>query len=595
DPLESIVKNTYTYLNLAERKAVGQALVRQAERSEGAAQWIEEIPAPQRATKFQLGEIQRDLREAGVHLSEAELETTAMVFRPSTFAPGKEGILTILDKGKVRFFQVQPDLYRALKGLDQESSGLVIRLLSMPARALRLGATALGPEFIIRNPIRDAGTAFMQSRHGFIPGVDTFRGLFHALNRGELYWEWKRSGGEHAALISLDRTTLQQGMTDLLRSRLGWTVHHPIEALRIISSTSEAMTRLGEFRRARKAGETLRAAGFASREVSLDFARMGAEARSINSIVAFWNAAVEGTDKFARVHRENPKGTVVKGVVGLTLPSLLLYAINRNDPVYQELPWWRKYFLWNIPTRGTPLEKLTPFISIPKPFLWGVVYSEIPERVMEWIDKKDPSAFDDLLLSLITATLPSMVPTAVIPIAEMWANRSVFTGRRLEPRYMERVHPQYRAYPHTSEFSKKMAQAIWKISIGTALQKINLEVSPIKLDQAIFSTTGGLGRALVKVPDPLLREKGAPEPPSRTLADIPVLRAFATRWPTGQAQSIQKFYDRLEELETKVSSFRYEGKYPGRATGAPDLTPQEDAELKRLRKANKRMRRLNQA
>ncbi len=51
----------------------------------------------------------------------------------------------------------------------------------------------------------------------------------------------------------------------------------------------------------------------------------------------------------------------------------------------------------------------------------------------------------------------------------------------------------------------------------------------------------------------------------------------------------------MEELETKVSSFRYEGKYPGRAAGAPDLTPQEDAELKRLRKANKRMRRLNQA
>ena len=595
DPLESIVKNTYTYLNLAERNRVGQALVRQAERSEGAAQWIEEVSAPQRPAKFQLQEIERVLKKAGADLSGADLEATAMIFRPSTFTPTQEGIIAVFENGQRQFFQVQPDLYRALKGMDQESSNLVIRLLSMPARALRLGATALGPEFVIRNPLRDTMTAFMQSRHGFKPGVDTLRGVFHALKRDELYWEWKRSGGEHAALVSLDRTTLQQGVTDLLRSRVGWTVRHPIEALRIISSTTEAATRLGEFELARKAGETPRAAGFASREVSLDFARMGARSRAVNSIIAFWNASVEGTDKFARVHIENPKGTLAKATVGITLPSLLLYAINRDDPVYQELPWWRKDFFWNIPTRGTPLEKQTPFIPIPKPFLWGMVYASVPERVMEWVDTKDPAAFDDLLLSLSTAMLPGMIPTAAIPIAEVWANRSIFTGKRLEPRYMEKVHPKFRAYPHTSEFSKKMAHVIWKLSIGKALQSINMEVSPIKLDQAIFSITGGLGRALVKAPDKLLRDKGEPEPPSTTLADIPVLRAFATRWPTGQAQSIQKFYDRLEELETKVSTLRFEGRYPGRAPGAPKLTPQEDAELKRLRTANKRMRRLNQA
>ena len=84
DPLESIVKNTDTYLNLAERNRVGQALVRQAERSEGAAQWIEEVSAPQRPAKFQLREIERVLKEAGADLSEADLEATAMIFRPST-------------------------------------------------------------------------------------------------------------------------------------------------------------------------------------------------------------------------------------------------------------------------------------------------------------------------------------------------------------------------------------------------------------------------------------------------------------------------------------------------------------------------------
>jgi len=166
-----------------------------------------------------------------------------------------------------------------------------------------------------------------------------------------------------------------------------------------------------------------------------------------------------------------------------------------------------------------------PFVPIPKPFLWGMVYASVPERAMEWIDKNDPSAFDDLLKSLATATLPGMIPTAAIPIAEMWANRSVFTGRRLEPRYMESVHPKFRAHPYTTEFSKKMAQVIWKLSIGNALKLFDLEVSPIKLDQEIFSTTGGLGQAILQQLDPLLRAKGTPERPTGKLADVPIARA----------------------------------------------------------------------
>ena len=595
DPLESVVKNTYTYLNLAERNRVGQALVRQAERSEGAGQWIEEVPAPQRPAQFQLEEIKRTLRKAGADLSEADLEATATIFRPSTFTPSQEGILAVFEGGKRRFFQVQPELYRALKGMDAESSNLVIRLLSMPARALRLGATSLGPEFVIRNPLRDTMTAFMQSRHGFKPGVDTIRGLFHALKRDDLYWEWKRSGGEHAALVALDRTTLQQGLADLLRSRTGWAARHPIEALRVVSERLEAATRLGEFQRARKQGATPRAAGLASREVTLDFARIGAQTRALNSIVAFWNAAVEGTDKFARVHMTNPKGTVAKGVAGITLPSLLLYAINKDDPKYQEQPRWLKDFFWLIPTRGTPMEKETPFIPIPKPFLWGVVYGSVPERAMEWIDEKDPSAFDEMLNSLSTATLPSMIPTAAIPIYEVMANRSAFTGRRLEPRHMERVEPQYRAKPFTSEFSKKTAQAIWRLSLGKGLKSAGVEVSPIKLDQAIFSTTGGLGRAVVHGLDRPLRDKEGPLPPTGTMADKPLLRAFAIRWPTGGAESVRQFYERLNELEMKLGTLKFEKRYPGRAPGASTLTPAEEAELKRLRNANKRMQRLSRA
>jgi hypothetical protein len=597
DPLESIVKNTYTFLNLAERKRIMRTLIEQAESTEGAGQWIERVQAKLRPTQFEINEIRKQLQAAGAELSQAELDATISVFRPFTAASPKEGIIVV---GK-DLYQVQPELYRALKGLDYESSNVLIRLLSMPARALRLGATALGPEFVIRNPLRDTMTAFMQSRYGFKPGVDTVRGLFHALKRDDLYWEWKAAGGEHAAMVSLDRTTLQSNLTDLMRTNLGWAVHHPIEAARIVSEMSEAASRLGEYQLARKAGATPLRAGFAAREVTLDFARMGAKGKAVNSIVAFFNAALEGTDKFVRVHLQNPKGTVAKAVAGITLPSILLYAINSRDTsewrgtprkeIFRQLPQWVKDFFWLVPSQYTPLAEATPYIPLPKPFLWGMVYASVPERVMEWVETRDPESFDELIQNVGTAALPGFIPTAAIPLIEIISNRSMFTGKRLEPRYMERIHPQFRAHPYTSEFSKIAAKVIWRVSLGKALRASNVEISPIKLDQAIFSITGGLGRAVLRGLDKVI---GKAEAPTGKMSEIPILRAFAVRWPTGQAQSVRRFYGRLGELEEKFSTKRFEDKYPGRAPTAQRLTTKEAMELRRLRGYSRRMQSIYQ-
>lgn len=579
-PTVSVLRNTYTLINLAERNRVGLAVVREGRKVQGKGWVVEELPTPVKPTSFELLEIKRTLEEAGADLSEADLETVATVFRPMAMPP-KGNYLTVFEGGKRKFIEVHPDLHRVLKGLDEESSNLLLRIVSLPARALRLGATTIGPEFVIRNPIRDTMTAFVQSKHGFVPGVDTLRGIFHALKRDDLYWEWKRAGGEHAAMVSLDRTTLRRSLDEMLQSRVRFYVAHPVEALRIFSEFGEAGTRIGEFARARARGVSPREAAFAAREVSLDFARMGSTTRALNSIAAFWNAAVQGTDKFARVHLDNPMGTWAKATAGITVPSLLLYAINRNDPVYQELPRWVKDFFWLVPTKGTPLEDKTPFISIPKPFLWGLVYGSAAERVAEWIDKQDPSAFDELLKNIGATAAPQFLPTGLVPLIETWANKSLYTGQQLEPEYLRRVAREHRAHPWTSAFARDYAQ--W-------LKHVGFEVSPIAIDNAIFGYTGGFGRAIVhEVLEPLLYE--GPPKPERTAADITFLRGFVTRWPTGQARSVQDFYDRLGELEQKEATARGAKRY--RAFEAEKPTSGERAELRRLRRYAENLQRID--
>jgi hypothetical protein len=60
--------------------------------------------------------------------------------------------------------------------------------------------------------------------------------------------------------------------------------------------------------------------------------------------------------------------------------------------------------------------------------------------------------------------------------------------------------------------------------------------------------------------DIALRKTGVlPDPirPASTLADMPVLRSFMIRYPSGQAQSIQDFYDAYDKTTKVIDTIRY--------------------------------------
>ena len=591
DPLESILKNTYTFINLAERNRVGQALADQAEASDGSAPWVEAVPPKMQPTAVPLGSIKKALTEAGVDVKALDpkaLETVATIFTPVLKGSPQENILSVFRDGKRKLYQIDKTLYRSMQALDAESANMVVTILSKPARILRAGATSLSPDFLSRNPFRDAYTAFMQSRNKFKPGVDTYRGLFEVVKgRGDpdsLYAEWLRAGGDQAALVSMDRTTLQQSLNDLMASPMQMAVRHPVEALRIFSEYGELATRLGEYRLARKGGKSTAESAFDARDSTLDFARVGAATRSLNMIVAFWNASLQGTDRFVQVHRDNPKQTIIRGTVGMTIPTVILYALNHDDDDWNELPRWQRDFFWMIPTRGTPLYEHTRFIPVPKPFLWGVIYSSGPERILDFIKTKDASAFDGLAKSIKESSTPNFVPTGLVSTIEWWANKSMFTGRPVVPQHLENLPAQHQALPWTSEFSKGMAKLF---------TEVGMEVSPIKLDQAIFGVTAGAGRTVLKALDPILRDADAPEKPTGSMADIPGLRAFSVRFPTGSAESLQKFYTQLEDLDKKHAAMDFARKTPG--VEVERMTPAEMRARNILRKQRTRLQALSQA
>lgn len=502
DPLESIVKNTYLFTNVAERNRVGRAIVELADQKPGLGRLVEKV-------------------EGG--------------------RSGRENVLTVYRNGQPEHYQLEPELYRATLALDKESANLAVKLLSYPASWLRAGAV-LSPDFMVRNPVRDAFTAFINSKYGFVPVIDTMRGLFHAVKKDDLYWQWMNSGGAHSTLVSLDRDYLQKNLRQVLPGNVRQQLMNnlnPVEWLRSLSELSEQATRLGEFGKGIRKGADPLEAALAARDVTLDFSRLGTHTKGINRIIAFFNASVQGTDKLRRQFMTDPKGAISKTALSVTLPSVLLYFVNRNDPRYQELPQWQKDLFWIIPTKDH-------LIRIPKPFELGVLFGTVPERALAWMDSKDPKAFDELGKTIIDAAAPGYIPTALMPIIEVWANKSFFTNIPIVPQRESNLEPRLQYGPYTTGAAKGIGGLV--------------NASPRKVETLIRGYTGGLGMYAAKSLDvPLAAIKRnlygdvPPPKPALALEDRPVIKAFTAK-PYASAQSIEDFYTELNRLERQYNS-----------------------------------------
>ncbi len=564
DPLESIIKNTFLYINLAEKNAVGRALVDLERSGEGLGKFVEKIPTPMKKTTVTPEEMTRYMENLAESLGfeakelPADMFDALEIFRPSAFIP-KDNVIQVWEKGKRSLYQVDPEIGRVFKALDRENVNMIIKLLSYPAQWLRAGAT-LTPEFIGRNPIRDQWSAFCYSKYGFVPGFDLVRGIFSMVKKDQAYWDFKKAGADHSMLVSLDRDYLQDSLGDLLQKYpVRNVIKNPINGLRMLSELGEMGTRLGEFKRglakeasrrdpwaaAVQAGAEatkgeMQEAGFSAREVTLDFARMGAKTKAANALIAFWNAQLQGTDRFVRAFQDNPLGTSVRVAASITLPSVLLAIANHDDPRYKELPQWQKDLFWIVITDKTVWR-------IPKPFELGILFGSVPERITNYILDQDPQAFDKLGDTLLRAASPGVIPTVQAPFVENWANRSLFFDRNLVPRSREDLLPEYQYSDHTTETAKLLSSVVGRFP-GLDQWK---GAAPAYIENLIYGWSGGLGRYALQIADAGLKAAGAVEEkfqkPAATLADIPFVKAFVVRYPSAQAESIQRFYDNFEK------------------------------------------------
>ena len=543
DPLESIIKNTFQFYNAVERNHVGRTFAKLADK-QGVGQIVERVKGDKAKT---------------------------------------DNTFNVWENGEKVTYETTPELIETMRMLDKEQSSMIMKVLSYPANWLRAGAT-LSPEFILRNPVRDMIGAAIYSKHGFIPVIDTFKGLSMYLKKGQAYWEYKKSGAAHAAMVSLDRDYLGGQLRDIMRRESKFTklIKNPIEALRAMSEATEMATRLAEYDNARKGytglGNRLfgkerkplsaREAALESRDITLDFSRRGTNTKKANQVIAFFNATIQGADKMARAFKEDPRGMTVKTMLYITLPSVMLWFMNKDDERYQEIPQWEKDTFWIIPGKEN-------MYKIPKPFEAGVLFGTTFERMLQYMDDEKNGrkgvGFKGFGERVFDSFAPSFMPTAMIPIVEATTNYSLFRQRDIIPQSQENLPARLQYGANTSEVAKFVGD------------KIN--VSPYIVDNTIRGYGGGLAGLGLSGIDAVsgAKENNA----SKKWYEAPGLRGF-TAAPYQSSNSVQRVYDDYKEQEKLHNEFKLTGQRP-EGYDAKEFAKLKNASdsLKGLNKASK--------
>lgn len=573
DPLQSAMKNAFMFRKIAEQNLIGLKFFDLVKATQGGGKWGDAIAPKQKATVISHDAIVQKLVDEGVikdaSMLPASADLTLRLFQAITKPDTKNGEVIVFRDGKREHWEVKdPLLMNALKYADADSVKLgsipswMVKIMTLPTKVLRWGATG-GPWFALPNMIRDAVQGGVLSKSGFVPFLDSFRGAMEIMQKSGVYERWKESGGQFSGVVTgseaftslledalpkepLARRSMQE-LADPRTWRAGFR-----NALKLVGSFgqfTEEATRVGEFKRALEAGLSEREAANLSKMVSLNFARAGELSRVLNQFVPFFNATIQGLDQLVRAHAD-PKmrgATITKGLLYITVPSLMTWALGKDDEEIQKLPEWRKNLFWNINLKplAAALGQEGFILSIPKPFLLGAIYGTSVERALDFATGRDPNGARKAAENILANTInPFDVMTGIAgmrPLYEAWANKSLFSDRNIVPDSMRNLPPEFQYSTLTSETAKMIGA--WSGQ------------SPMIIDHLIrgyFATAGRFGTDAIDYGMTKLGIADAPPAAAKSWMELPILNRFAGS-PYEANAFVDRAYNSAKEMEGLLS------------------------------------------
>jgi hypothetical protein len=412
---------------------------------------------------------------------------------------GDKNTITVFKNGKAEHWRFKDDIYKALKGLDDE--GYVLpSIMRAPAAVLRWTVTHF-PVFAARNIVRDMQSRMILSNSYGVMDTATMKPLRDLVGNKEHWRDVAVAGGLNSGYYLKDDVHyygLMNEAVDRMRKDKRFIIADPgrwgsvWKAYEDALYKSESLNRVAEYRAAfRDAKEQgmddynaqLHAAFKASDLI--DFALAGHHARVLNQVVPFSNAMIQGLRSAMVSAQANPAAFTARIALYSILPSVLVWLLGHGDEddekEYAALPAYQRDMFYNI--------KIAPdtWVSIPKPFELGLPGAFV-DRAMSAANGEEGS-FDGYAGSVLHSFLPDEAAIAGpgrIGV-ELLANYDFFRNKPIVPPHEDKLNLAYR----NTEASSRVGQ-IMQDAFGADARKF---------DHAIKSQFSYFGNTALKLGD----------------------------------------------------------------------------------------------
>jgi hypothetical protein len=402
----------------------------------------------------------------------------------------------------------------------------------------------LGAQFMQANLWRDTQGASVLSKNMFKPFYSSLKGINSFVRNDEIFKNFLKGG---AGFSSKYRGMSREGQ---VRSSVGVTEYEgmPKKIITMIDNLSSAFeygTRIGEFELSKKNNSSDMDAAYEALEISTNFSVTGSNGFITGFIrtVPFLNAMIQSQDRLYREIAQskkydgNPVGVAMRGFIGITLPALLIYMINKDDEDYKEIPDYERFTNLHFKTNSGR------YIKSPLPYDVGFTFATIPMLIMKYIeDDKGKDFADGLMWTMAQMYGVDGVPAFATGWWDIKTNKK-WTGAFVVPKSLEGVDAPEQYTTNTSETFVKFGKMIG--------------VSPIEAEHVFNAYTGYIGGYINSAVDyTLWDEEIFGEIPDKDISENIFLQRFLTPKVRPNSSYMEKFFDLKEESDMIVKTYR---------------------------------------
>lgn len=520
-PVDNIINNIVRMVNAGVRNNVMRAITDAAQTMGADAAFLEQVPAPLTRTAFSMAGVKQDLtamleESSLTDIDKAQAQNIVGTLDNILYQYGRGkahgDTITVLKGGKPEFWKINdPQLLDSLTSMSQPKMHGILDAYGRISRFMTSNITGSNVIWsIFSNLPRDLGTFFTYSKNKNIAKMAAGVGSAY-LNKAKgdnaspLYKEYLAMGGGNESMYSADRDLAKKARKKLEGKKINL---NPLDWITFVSDTVESGPRFATYKLLREAGMNPQEAFYEAMDITVNFRRGGTWARQVNKVAPFFNANVQGLDKFFRwisgeeasrlgkdrkkLVRTRAMQYLVASIVLAAIQALHIMAGDDEDKekAYAQLSSFTKNSYWNFFMGDGK------FFAVPKPREIAVL-SSFFERCIELYIADNEHAFDEFYVYATDNFFPAFASDLLqLPVngpketmgsvignfgllgafGYISANRD-FLGRPIVSSGLQNLEPKDQYTERTSKLAYWMGQAF--------------DESPAMIDYFFEQTLGG--------------------------------------------------------------------------------------------------------